>query len=148
VLPTDLPGLLAFFVIVLAANGRIPIDSHGGSGTPQGRCGDPGPRRAAAARSGGEMTQQYLVGELSVRLEQLQAATANDVARDVARLRHQVETGPLTQLAPAAARALALADGLCWNSLSSGDMAAFTRQARISADLRLFGVCARLLADG
>ncbi|MGH3260340.1 MAG: hypothetical protein ACRDOU_33905 [Streptosporangiaceae bacterium] len=94
------------------------------------------------------MTQQYLIGELSVRLEQLQAAAANDAARDVARLRLQVETGTLAGLAPAVARALALADGLCWNSLSCGDMAAFSRQAKISADLHLFGACARLLAEG
>ncbi len=94
------------------------------------------------------MTQQYLIGELSVRLEQLQAAAANGAARDVARLRHQVEAGAMTGLAPAAEQALALADGLCWESLSRGDIAAFTRQARLSGDLRLFGVCARLLADG
>jgi hypothetical protein len=94
------------------------------------------------------MTQQYLIGELSVRLEQLQAVAADGAAREVARLRHQVETGPATGLAPAADHALTLADGLCWESLSRGDVAAFTRQARISADLRLFGVCARLLADG
>ncbi|HTP15229.1 MAG TPA: hypothetical protein VMK13_05275 [Streptosporangiaceae bacterium] len=94
------------------------------------------------------MTQQYLIGELSVRLEKLQAATADDAARDVARLRWDVEAGPVTGLASAADRALALADGLCWQSLTRGDIAAFTAQARISADLRLFGVCARLLADG
>jgi hypothetical protein len=93
------------------------------------------------------MTQQYLIGELSVRLEQLQATAANDMAQDVAQLRHQVETGPLSRLASAAARAVALADGMCWHSLSSGDMTAFISQARISADLRLFGVCAQLLAD-
>jgi formate hydrogenlyase subunit 4 len=31
VLPTHVLGLLAFFMIVLVENGRIPIDSHGGS---------------------------------------------------------------------------------------------------------------------
>jgi formate hydrogenlyase subunit 4 len=31
VLPTHLLGLLAFFMIVLVENGRIPIDNHGGS---------------------------------------------------------------------------------------------------------------------
>ena len=41
-----------------------------------------------------EMTRQYLIGELSVRLR------------------------PLCGLAPAAGQALALADGLCWESLS------------------------------
>ncbi len=31
VLPTHLLGLLAFFMIVLVENGRIPVDSHGGA---------------------------------------------------------------------------------------------------------------------
>jgi len=94
------------------------------------------------------MTQNYLIGELSVRLEQLQAATACLAGGDVARLRHRVETGPLSELPSAAARALALADDLCWQSLSQGDTLAFARQARASGELRLFGVCARLLGDG
>ena len=93
------------------------------------------------------MTQEYLSGELSVRLEQLQAATARGAAGDVARLQHQVETGTLTGLASAAVRALALADDLCWQSLSRGDTVAFARQAEVSADLRQFGVCSRLLRD-
>jgi hypothetical protein len=94
------------------------------------------------------MTQQYLIGELSARLEQLQAVAANGTERDVARLRHQVENGPVSGLARAADSALALADGLCWESISRGDVEAFRRQATVSADLRLFSICARLLADG
>ena len=83
------------------------------------------------------MTQQHLIGELSVYLEQLQAAAEHGAAQDVARLRQLV-----------AARALALADRLCWQSLSRGDVTAFTRQAKASADLRQFGVCAGLLPGG
>jgi hypothetical protein len=94
------------------------------------------------------MTQDYLAGELSVRLERLQAAAEPDLAPELAALRQQVEAGPLPALKSAAAQALTLADRLCWRSLSRGDMAAFARQAEISADLRLFGVCSRLLADG
>jgi hypothetical protein len=93
------------------------------------------------------MTQEYLIGELSVRLEQLQSATTHSAARDVTRLRYQVEAGPPAGLAWAAARALALADVLCWESLSQGDAAAFIQQARASAELHQFGVCARLLRD-
>jgi len=93
------------------------------------------------------MTQQHLIGELSVCLEQLQAAAEDEAARDVAHLRRQVETGRPADLGVAASRALALADGLCWESLSCGDVAAFTRQAKVSADLRQFGVCAGLLPD-
>jgi len=94
------------------------------------------------------MTQQYLIGELSVRLQHLQAVAASDAAPDVACLRHEVETGPVTALAHSAATAIALADTLCWRSLASGDVLAFTRQAEVSADLRLFGVCANLISDG
>jgi hypothetical protein len=49
------------------------------------------------------MTRQYLIGELAVRLEQLQATTGQAAAADVARLRAEVETGPLTGLAAATA---------------------------------------------
>jgi hypothetical protein len=94
------------------------------------------------------VTRQYMVGELSVRLEQLQSVAAGGEARDVARLRYEVENGGADGLGPAAARAIELADALCWRSLARGDMAAFSSQAGISAELRLFGVCARLLGDG
>jgi hypothetical protein len=94
------------------------------------------------------MTSQYLIGELSVRLEQLQLVAAGGAAQDVACLRQEVENGGTSGLGPAAARAIALADVLCWRSLACGDIAAFSSQADISAELRLFGVCSRLLADG
>lgn len=93
------------------------------------------------------MTQQYLIGELSVRLEQLQKVATSAAAEDVGCLRCEVEAGTVRGLAPAAARAIALADSLCWQSLTSGDISAFNRQAEVSADLRLFGECARLLED-
>jgi hypothetical protein len=44
-------------------------------------------------------------------------------------------------------RALALTDGLCWDSLNRGDTAAFTRQAAVCAELHEFGVCAGLLEE-
>jgi hypothetical protein len=93
------------------------------------------------------MTVQYLIGELSIRLEQLQAAAGQGTARDIASLRYQVETGPASRLPAATSRALILADQICWDSLNCGDTASFTRQAAISADLRLFGISARLLED-
>jgi hypothetical protein len=93
------------------------------------------------------MTQEYLIGELSVHLEQLQATIASAAGPDVARLRQHVETCPFSQLASALCEALTLADGLCWQSLSRGDTAGFSRQAAASAQLRQFGVCARLLPD-
>jgi hypothetical protein len=91
------------------------------------------------------MTCQYLIGELSVRLEQLQATTGPVAAPDVARLRTEVENGGLTGLASATARTMALADGLCWDSLTRGDVAAFARQAEILAELCQFDIGVRLL---
>ena len=93
------------------------------------------------------MIQDHLAGGLSVCLEQLEAAAAQDAIPGLRRLRHQVEMGPPGGLATAAADALALADRLCWDSLARGDIPAFTRQSRVSAELRQFGICGRLLAD-
>jgi hypothetical protein len=95
------------------------------------------------------MTQQYLAGELSVLLAQLQAVTADEVsAREVAFLRRAVETEPLSTLPAVEVRALELTDGLCWASLARGDPVAFDRQAMVGARLREFGVCAGLLPGG
>jgi hypothetical protein len=93
------------------------------------------------------VTQEYLIGEFSIRLEMLQAASVPDDAEGVTRLRREVEGRPLGWLAPAMVRALALADGLCWDSLSRGDLDAFDRRARICAELRDFGISACLLSD-
>jgi hypothetical protein len=92
------------------------------------------------------MTREYLIGELSVLLERLQRA-ALVRAEDVGHLREQVESRPASWLPVETDRALALADEVCWDSLSRGDVGAFDGQAAISADLRLFGICARLLDD-
>jgi hypothetical protein len=93
------------------------------------------------------MTQEYLIGEVSVRLERLQECAGPGATRTLARLRQRVETEPLTLLAGKVPYALALADAACWTSLLAGDTAAFTRQAKLSAELREFGVCAHLLPD-
>ncbi len=63
-------------------------------------------------------------------------------------MRCRVETGPAAWLPAEIASALALADRLCWDSLSAGDIGAFARQAPVCADLHLFGICARLIDDG
>ena len=94
------------------------------------------------------MTQQYVAGELSLRLGQLQAvATDQDRAREVACLRYEAERVPRAALASVVVRALGLADRLCWESLSCGDASAFGRRAAICADLWEFGVCARLFEE-
>lgn len=92
------------------------------------------------------MIRDDLIGEFSARLERLQAATPGSVT-ELADLRCQVEMNPAASLAAEFASALALADRLCWDSLLAGDIDAFARQAPVSADLRLFGVCAQLMED-
>jgi hypothetical protein len=95
------------------------------------------------------VTQQYLVGELSVLLASLQAAGRSQAsACDVARLRQKEEAAPLTALSSVVISALELTDALCWDSLTRGDITAFSRQAEVGAQLREFGICACLLADG
>jgi hypothetical protein len=94
------------------------------------------------------MRQQYLAGELSLRLGQLRVVAKSQASvRDVGRLRQEAETRPPTALAPVVVRALELTDGLCWDSLTRGDTSTFTSQAGICADLREFGVCAGLLEE-
>src|SRR6266536_2499148 len=89
---------------------------------------------------GVEMTRQYLAGELSLLLAELQAVTTNSpCARDVARLRQEAETGRLSALPSVVVRALEVADIACWNSLTSGDSAAFIGQAIVCAELWEFG---------
>lgn len=95
------------------------------------------------------MTRQYVVGELSLILGELQAiATCEADIEDVARLREEVETTPPAALAPMAARAVELTDGVCWGSLARGETAAFVQEAAICAELWEFGVCAGLLEGG
>jgi hypothetical protein len=94
------------------------------------------------------MTRQYVAGELSVLLAHVQAVTTTEAdGRDAWSLRHAAETAPIPALGWVTMRALALTEGLCWDSLNRGDTAAFTRQAAVCAELHEFGVCAGLLRD-
>ena len=95
-----------------------------------------------------KMTQQYVVGELSARLGELQAvATDQECAREVARLRYEAERVPRAALGSVVVRALGLGDRLCWESLQCGDALAFSHEAAICAGLWEFGICARLLEE-
>jgi hypothetical protein len=94
------------------------------------------------------MTQQYLAGELSVLLGHLQAVTTTEAAAcEAACLRDAAETEPIWALRWVTVRALALTERLCWESLTGGDTAAFTRRAAVCAELHEFGVCAGLLKE-
>ena len=94
------------------------------------------------------MTQQYLAGELSLLLGQLQAAMTNGASvTEVADLRQRAETGPRSALVSTMLRALEVADWVRQDSLVRRDAAAFIRQAAICAELWEFGVCAGLLEE-
>ena len=94
------------------------------------------------------MTRQYVAGELSVLLAHVQAVTTTEASeRDAWSLRHAAETEPIPALGSVTERALALTEHLCWDSLSRGDTAAFTRQAAVCAELHEFGIYAGLLKE-
>jgi hypothetical protein len=95
-----------------------------------------------------EMTQQYLAGQLSLLLAQLQAvAVEPSRALAVAELRREAETRPPGSLSAVLIRTLEVIDASCWDSLARGDMTAFEREAATGAELREFGVCAGLLEE-
>jgi len=93
------------------------------------------------------MTRQYLIGELSAVLGELEDVTHGVSRGEVARLRHEAERVPLTALTSVTERALGLIDRLCRDSLDRGDATAFAFQSTIGAELRDFGICARLLDE-
>ena len=94
------------------------------------------------------MTEQYLVGELSLLLGQLQAATADKAAAaEIRRLRLRAEAAPPWALASVAARAREVADLVCVEALSRGDTAAFLHETAVGADLWEFSFCAGLLQE-
>jgi len=94
------------------------------------------------------MTLQYVAGELSLRLGELQAvATDQEHAREIARLRDEAERTPHAALGPVVVRALGLANRFCWDSLECGDTLAFSRRIAICADLWEFSVCACLVGE-
>lgn len=95
-----------------------------------------------------EVTQEYLVGEVSLRLAQLQAvALEPSLARTISQLRNEAETSPPGALSVVLIRALEMTDAICFDSLARGDMTAFSSQLATGAELREFGICAGLLAD-
>jgi hypothetical protein len=95
------------------------------------------------------MTRQYLIGEMSMLLAELEtAAPRHPPLWEVARLRRTAETGSPTALASVARRALDVSRALCWECLSAGDIAGFNRHAAMCVELHDFGACAGLLDDG
>ena len=95
------------------------------------------------------MTQQYLVGELSLILGEAQAAAVNAaVRREVVQLRRETENTRPGALGPLVVRAVKLMDRICWDALTRGGSAAFVRDTAIWSELWEFGLCAGFLETG
>lgn len=92
------------------------------------------------------MTQEYLVGELSILLARLQALSDDDgLVQAMGQLRSEVEDRGLGGLADVELRALETTDRLCWASLANGNLTAFEQIAEAGAELRDFGICSGIL---
>ncbi len=92
-----------------------------------------------------DVTQQYLVGELSILVGELHRSARGARPDGIEELRRDVERAGPDQLAALAAEAIAHADRLCWASLEGGDLAAFLGQAAVAAALGDFTHAARLV---
>jgi hypothetical protein len=92
------------------------------------------------------VTQQYLVGQFSVLLEDLQPPPSEWLAA-VRKLRREVESCPLSMLPQLAQEAVTLTDMICWGALEQGDVSGFCRYARSAAALGEFIDNARLLGE-
>jgi hypothetical protein len=95
------------------------------------------------------VTTQYITGELSVLLGELQKMVPDErLARDVGRLRVEVEAAPFEELQVVALRAKELMRRLCSECLVRGDIRNLCRQATWGAELMEFFDCASLLQEG
>lgn len=94
------------------------------------------------------MTQQYLCGELALRLARLECASAGlGSSCAVHRLRREAESSSPFALCDVVRRALRLADEVCWGVLELGDVSTFEEVTALAADLLEFATCARLLDE-
>jgi hypothetical protein len=91
------------------------------------------------------MTQQYIAGEFSALLAELQPAPSASLANAVHDLRREIELGPLPGLPRLAREAMTLTDLTCWVALEQGDVGGFSRCAGAAVALREFAVSANLL---
>ena len=93
------------------------------------------------------MTKQYLVGELSCLLADLQPVPDDLLAAALRDLRREVEAGPPWGLDPLAERAIRLTDSICWATLERGDVAQFCKAVDAAVRVQEFTLCANLLPE-
>jgi len=91
------------------------------------------------------VTQQYLIGQFSVLLEDLQPPPGERLAAAVHDLRRAVESSPPAMLPCLAREAMSLTDVICWAALERGDSQGFRRYAAGACALAEFTDAAGLL---
>ena len=92
------------------------------------------------------MTQQYLVGQFSALLGDLER-TAAEWQPAVHCLRREVESSPVATLPELAGKATELTDAICWAALQRGDVTEFCSCAKVAAALGAFIDSAGLRRD-
>lgn len=96
---------------------------------------------------GSPVTQQYLIGQLSALLEELQPPSGEVLASAVYDLRREVECSAVHVLPALAREAIGLGDAICWAALERGDSKAFRRYATAAAALGDFTENASLASE-
>jgi len=91
------------------------------------------------------LTQQYIVGELSSLLAELESARDGFLRDAVGSLRHEVESSSVSKLPQLAQEALDLTDLICRSALEQRDADAFCRSLAAASALGDFAVAASLL---
>lgn len=94
------------------------------------------------ARRTFDMTQEYVIGELSSFIGDLQRISGD---RQLRNLRRRAECSSIAVLPLVAVEALDRADFLCWCSLARGEMDSFLRETEVAARLYEFALCAGLM---
>ena len=84
------------------------------------------------------MTQQYLIGQFSGLLEDLQPFPGDGLAAAVHDLRAEVEHSSVPMLPTLAREAMALSDSICWDALQRLDASSFCRYVKAAVALGEF----------
>jgi hypothetical protein len=91
------------------------------------------------------MTQQYLIGQFSVLLEDLQPFPGDCLAAAVRDLRAEVEHSSVPTLPTLAREAMAMSDRVCWDALERLDASGFCRYVKAAVALGAFTDAAGLV---
>lgn len=91
------------------------------------------------------MTEQYLVGEFSSLLGELQPVPDARLASALRDLRRQVEACPPCRLSCLARQAITLTDVICWSTFQGGDVGRFCEEIETVVRLEEFAITANLL---